>query len=150
MVVFGLLLASCAAGPAGPPTGPGPVLDVLLGDRRTTLPRAELVARAALAPDQDVRVVEIGRDAHTSHHVVGIRSGEPLHRHERHDLIVVVLEGHGRMRLGDTTRPVGQGSVVYTPRGAVHAFTNAGERPAYAHVVYSPPYDGEDRVLVGE
>lgn len=129
---------------------PGPVVDLLLDGERLTLARDALIAQAELAPGQAARVVEVGRDAHTSHHVVAIGrgEGEPLHRHDHHELVVVVLRGHGLMRLGEETRPVGEGSVLYVPRGAVHAFANASDAPAYAFVLYAPPFDGGDRVLV--
>jgi mannose-6-phosphate isomerase-like protein (cupin superfamily) len=129
------LLFAAAACRADPPAA---VLDTLLGERRT-VPLAELIASAELAPGQDVRVVEIGRDAHTSQHVVGLRTGEALHRHDHHDLVVVVLRGYGRMRLGDDTRAVGPGSIMVVPRGSVHAFTNESGEPAYAFTLYAPP-----------
>ena len=125
--------------------GPAPVLDTAF-DERVTVPIEELVARAELAADQDVRVVELGRDAHASQQLVAIRHGETPHRHDRHDLTVVILRGHGTMRLGDETRPVGQGSITHVPRGRVHAFTNQAPEPAVAWVLYAPPFDGEDRV----
>lgn len=133
-----LLAAACRAEP------PAPVLDLWLGERRTTA-IDELVKRTALAPDQDVRVVEIGRDEHTSHHLVATRSGEELHRHDRHELLVVILRGHGTLRMGEQKRAVGEGSILYVPRGTAHAFRNAAEEPSFAYVKYSPPFDGEDR-----
>ena len=143
----GLLLSGLAAG-ADPPDAPPAVLDVLLGER-LSLPLEELPGRVTLAPEQDFRVTELGRDAHTSHHVVAIRDAEVPHRHDRHDLLVVMLRGHGRMRLGNETRPVGEGSILYVPRGSVHAFTNASQEPAVAYAVYHPPFDGRDRVPAG-
>jgi mannose-6-phosphate isomerase-like protein (cupin superfamily) len=127
-----------------------PVVDLWLAGQRITASQEALIADTALAPDQDVRVREVGRDTQTSHHVVGIRTGEALHRHDRHDLVVVVMRGQGTMRLGAETRPVAQGSILYVPRGRIHAFTNtAGEdSPSFAYVIYSPPFDGQDRVPV--
>jgi mannose-6-phosphate isomerase-like protein (cupin superfamily) len=113
---------------------------------RTHRPLAELVAQAEPAPGEAIRVVEVGRDADASHHLVGLRASETPHRHDRHDLLVVILRGHGHMRQGEQTLPVGEGSIVYVPRGRVHAFTNASQTPAVAYVVYHPPYDGEDQV----
>lgn len=139
----GLFPALRGAGQADPPA----VLDAGLGGR-LHLPLNELAGRAPLAPDEDFRVVAIGRDAHTSHHVVSIRTREAPHRHDRHDLLVVVLRGHGRMRLGDEARPVGAGSILYVPRGTVHAFANSASEPAVAYAIYSPPFDGTDRVEV--
>ena len=144
LLLFGLALGVAGAGRAEPPA----VLDAQLGPQRTTLSFDALAARAALAPDQLVRVEEIGRDAHTSHHLVALRKGEEPHRHARHDLLIVMLRGHGSMLQGGEERAVGVGSILYVPRGHVHAFRNASAEPALAYVVYSPPFDGEDRIDV--
>lgn len=127
---------------------PAPVLDALVAGERLTLDFAALSARAALAEGEDFKAIELGRDAHTSHHVVAIRHTEVPHRHDRHDLFVVIVRGHGDMRLGDQKRAVGEGSALYVPRGTVHAFRNAAAKPAIAYAVYAPAFDGTDRVDV--
>ena len=133
---------------AAPATDPAPTVDALLGAERVRIPLAALAERAPLAPGQDFRVVEVGRDAATSHHVVAIRTAETPHRHDRHELFVMIVRGHGAMRIGDATLPVGQGSLLYVPRGAVHAFANESGAPAVAYAVYTPPFDAVDRVDV--
>jgi mannose-6-phosphate isomerase-like protein (cupin superfamily) len=125
-----------------------PVLDALLADGRLTLPLAELAELVPLPEGEGFALHELGRDAHASHHVVAIREREVLHRHDRHDLFVVILRGHGGMLLGDEERPVGQGSILYVPRGTVHAFRNASPDPALAYAVYAPAFDGKDRVII--
>lgn len=140
-------LALAACGPA-PQTSPAPVLDLGFA-ARVEEPLATLAARVPLAPDQDFRVEELGRSEHTSHHVGAIRTGEALHRHERHDQLVVLVRGNGTMRVGEEVRTVEQGSILFLPRGVAHAFTNGGVEPAIAYLVYAPPYDGRDRVEVG-
>ena len=134
-----------AAAPAAPPV---PTVDALLGAQRVRIPLAVLADRAPLAAGEDFRVVELGRDASTSHHVVAIRTAETPHRHDRHDLLVMVVRGYGSMRIGDATLPVGEGSLLYVPRGAVHAFTNESGAPSVAYAIYTPPFDGADRVEV--
>jgi len=142
------LALACAAGGAPPPDpGPQARLDALFPEGRRTQELEALLERAELAPGEDLRVVDLGRDAHTSHHLVAIRHAETPHRHDRHDLLVVVLRGHGALQIGDERRPLGEGSILYVPRGAVHAFRNAGPEPAVAYVVYTPAFDGEDRIL---
>ncbi len=126
---------------------PPAVFDGLLPGR-LHVPLEELAEGAPLAPEQGFRVDLIGRDAHTSHHVATIRDREVPHRHDRHDLLVVMLRGHGHMRLGDEERPVGEGSVLYVPRGTPHAFRNESDAPAVAYAMYAPAFDGEDRVTV--
>lgn len=148
-----LLLAICAAtlvSPAPAPAAdpPAAVFDVLLGGERRTEPLAELAQKVRLLPLQPARAVEIGRDDRTSHHAVAIRGAEDPHRHDHHDLIVVIAKGWGTMRLGDEERAVGEGSVLYVPRGTPHAFRNTSGRPALAYAIYSPAFDGRDRVPV--
>ena len=125
---------------------PPPQLDALYATGRLTLPLAALASRVTLAPGEDLRVVELARDAGTSQHLVAIRDREIPHRHAQHDLLVVMLRGHGSMRIGDDERPVGEGSILYVPRGSVHAFRNRSSEPAVAFAVYVPPFDGRDRI----
>ena len=125
---------------------PAAVLDALFADGRTTR-SLETLERPTLEPGQDFRVVEVGRDAHTSHHLVWIRNREVPHRHDRHDLVVVMLRGHGFIRIGREERAVGEGSILYIPRATVHAFRNTSDEPAAAYAVYTPAFDGQDRQL---
>lgn len=124
------------------------VFDALFPNGRRTESLAALADAETLGPDDAFRMREIGRDAHASHHVVWIRDREVPHRHDRHDLWVVMLRGHGTMRLGGEERPVGEGSVLYVPRGTVHAFRNLSGEVAAAYAVYAPAFDGRDRVDV--
>lgn len=129
-------------------SSPTPVLDALIAGERLTLELAALASRVTLADGEDFEIADLGRDAHTSHHVVAIRHAEVPHRHDRHDLFVVLVRGHGTMRIGDRERAVGAGSALYVPRGAVHAFRNGAAEPAIAYAVYAPAFDGVDRIDV--
>jgi mannose-6-phosphate isomerase-like protein (cupin superfamily) len=156
LVLLGsLLLSACGHGEAKPAArppaataAPQAMLDALFEDRRLTRPLADLAASAELAPGEAFRSVELGRDAHSSHHIVALRAREPLHRHEVHDLLVVVLKGHGSMRIGDEERAIGERSIVFVPRGAVHAMVNLSGEPLTGYAVFMPAFDGQDRVLV--
>lgn len=145
------LVLTATAFTAGAPharsdTPPAAVLDALFPQGRRTETLDRLVERETLAARQDFRVVEVGRDTATSHHLVWIRDRERPHRHDRHDLFVVILRGHGAMRLGDEERSIGPGSILYVPRSTVHAFRNASSEPAVAYAVYTPAFDGQDRI----
>ncbi len=147
--------ASCAialavaALAAAPPQSPAPAtLDALFPSGRLSLPLAALAEKYPLAPGKEFQVSEVGRDAGSSQHVVWIVDREIPHRHDTHDLFVVMVKGSGTMRLGAETRPVGEGSILYVPRGTPHAFANTSGAPAFAYAVYFPPFDGKDRVTV--
>jgi mannose-6-phosphate isomerase-like protein (cupin superfamily) len=115
------------------------VLDALLSGARTTRALDAIAREAQLPAGEALRAVELGRDAHTSHHVVAIRDREAPHTHAGNDLVVVLLRGHGHQLVAGEERPVGPGSILYIPRGTLHAFRNASTEPAVAYVVYLPP-----------
>ena len=140
----GFWLASGVTAADSPPA----VLDTLSPSGRDTVPLPALEERVKLAPGEDFRVILLARDTQTSQHLVAIRGAEVPHRHDRHALLVVILRGHGRMRLGAEERPVGEGSILYVPPGTVHAFRNESPEPAVAYAVYAPAFDGKDRVDV--
>jgi len=146
VAVAGLALVAIALA-ATPATAPA-TLDALFPAGRLTLPLAELAEKFPLAAGKDFQVSEIGRDAQTSQHVVWIADREVPHRHDTHDLFVVMVRGYGTMRLGAEERPVGAGSILYVPRGTPHAFRNESGAPALAYAVYFPAFDGADRVTV--
>ncbi len=142
LLPFIVLATTIACVSTPEPATPLPVLDALFGSERVSHSFDSLARRAALSGDSDFRVELIGRDEHHSHHVVSIRNAESPHRHDRHDLVVVLLKGHGEMLIGRETRPVGVGSILYIPRHTRHAFSNLSGEPATAYVIYTPPFDG--------
>lgn len=143
-----IALAVVSFGCAKPAAKSPATLDALFPDGRRTESLLALADSQTLAPGDDFKLREIGRDANSSHHLVWIRDREQPHRHDRHDLFVVMLRGHGFMRLGDEERAVGEGSILYVPRGTPHAFRNASGEVAVAYAVYAPAFDGTDRVPV--
>jgi mannose-6-phosphate isomerase-like protein (cupin superfamily) len=142
------LTVTLAAGAAPPRAGAGAMLDALFPEGRRTVSLQSLAASQTLEPGEGFRIVELGRDAHSSHHLVWIRDREIPHRHDRHDLLVVMLRGYGGMRIGADEHPVGEGSILYVPRGAAHAFRNGASEPAVAYAVYTPAFDGRDRATL--
>lgn len=65
--------------------------------------------------------------------------GPPPHRHRNEDEMFLVLEGSIRFLANDEwTEPLAPGSIVYTPRGVVHTFQNAGNTPCRQLVIITP------------
>lgn len=62
----------------------------------------------------------------------------PPHAHRDNEELVYVLEGRLRYVVGDETRDLMPGDHMYTPRGAVHAFSNPHDRTARALITLSP------------
>jgi mannose-6-phosphate isomerase-like protein (cupin superfamily) len=141
LVSLGALLLMGTSPPALPP----PSLDALFPGGRLRQSIDELLKSHPLEKGKTFQVTEVGRDANSSHHLVWIADREQPHRHDQHDLFVVVLRGWGTMRIGAETKPLGPGSLVYVPRATPHAFANESPEPAAAYAIYFPPFDGKDR-----
>ena len=104
--------------------------------------------RHALPAGQDFSLSDLGHTTGSSLHLVQIRTHEPLHVHRSHDAVVRVERGGGTLLLGATRWPLVPGSVVNIPRSVPHAFTNESPQPSVALVVFSPPFDRADVVLM--
>lgn len=69
------------------------------------------------APNYALRVIEVAPGGHTPDHT---------HPYEHENFVV---EGEGRVLLGDTWRDVGAGSVIFVPAGLRHTYVNASDTP---------------------
>ena len=65
-------------------------------------------------------------------------SGPPPHIHHREDEAFYVLEGQYEFLDEGRTITVGVGSLLYVPKGILHAHRNAGERPGRMLVSQTP------------
>ena len=124
-----------------PPAAP-PAFALHLTDWRS------VAAANPMAPTDNIVVTPMGHTAEASHHLVRVRDREPIHYHATHDLTVFVLSGTGRILLDTQEVPCMPGEVLHIPRGQVHSFINAGKDIAVAYVIFTPPMDGPDRVIV--
>lgn len=66
------------------------------------------------APNFALRVIEVAPGGHTPRHA---------HPYEHENY---VMEGQGRVLLGDAWHEVGPGSIVFVPAGMEHTYVNAG------------------------
>ncbi len=102
------------------------------------------------AGDAPVAVRELHRTSRVSTHEVVVVGEIRAHRHERHDETVTILEGRGTFVLDGEEHLVLPGTVLHVPAGAVHSYRHESPGATRAVSVFSPPFDGEDRVLVDE
>ena len=62
----------------------------------------------------------------------------PPHSHTNNEECVYVLDGTLRYTVGATSRDLGPGDSMHTPKGVVHGFSNPFESIARALIVLSP------------
>ncbi len=70
------------------------------------------------------------------------------HYHPRTEEIYYLLEGAGRMRIGDEFRDVGPGDAIAIPPGAVHTIENTGAVTLKFLCCCAPGYEDADTILV--
>jgi len=70
------------------------------------------------------------------------------HHHPRTEEIYYVLEGQGRVQLGEEARDVGPGDAIAIPPGTPHQITNTGRAVLKFLCCCAPAYEHEDTVLV--
>jgi len=105
-----------------------------------------LLNEHVLAKGQSFRTDVIAWDSASSVHLTQVETAVESHHHNAHDENVWIIRGSGRLTLGDQRMKVKAGQVVHIPRGTKHAFHNLGSNPAVVMSVFSPGFDGKDRV----
>jgi quercetin dioxygenase-like cupin family protein len=74
----------------------------------------------------------------------GLNSFEPgqehvLHAHEGQDKLYLLLEGSGRVRVGEQTEHLFAGDAAFAPSGVQHSICNPGPERLVVMVVLAPP-----------
>lgn len=69
---------------------------------------------------------------------VGPGAGEPPHVQHRDDECLCVLEGRFEVLIEDELFEAGPGSVIYVPKGTLHAFEKANEGPGRLLAIHTP------------
>jgi len=72
------------------------------------------------------------------------------HRHEVLEEVYYILEGAGRMTIGEEQRQVGAGDAIYIPRTCRHTLTNMGTEPMRILLVCGPAFYFEDHRIEQE
>ena len=70
------------------------------------------------------------------------------HFHPATEEIYYILEGRGRMQIGDEVRLVGPGDAIAIPPGAIHTIENPSQQTLKFLCCCAPAYDDHDTVLV--
>lgn len=139
----------------GRPPGPAPVKK-LKADVPFAAQAEKLLRENPIGPGEKTKVIPLRVTGEITVLLIQTHAGVPLHYHAEHEETVVILQGEGENLIADkpgadqkpkayAARP---GSILFAPRGFVHGFRKTGQGPAAALSIFSPPFDGKDRVPV--
>jgi mannose-6-phosphate isomerase-like protein (cupin superfamily) len=73
---------------------------------------------------------------------VGAKVGR--HHHVETEEVYYILQGSGRMTVGDEVREVNAGDAIFIPRMQTHTLENTGQTPITLLLVCGPAYSYED------
>lgn len=65
-------------------------------------------------------------------------SGHERHTHPESDEILYVLDGEGEQEVGDESKSITTGDLVFVPEGIEHGTHNTGWKPLQLLAVYAP------------
>ncbi len=134
VILIAMTFTATAGAQSTPAAGPG-VYDI-----------DSLLNEFQLAKGQPFRSDVIAWDSTSSVHLTQVETVVDMHHHVKHDENVWIIRGAGRLTLGDQKLKVKAGQFVHIPRGTSHAFHNLGSNPAVVISVFSPGFDGKDRI----
>ncbi len=108
----------------------------------------EHVAKVPIGPEEEVKSIEIHRDAIYSINVVQVNPGKEvkLHCHAEHEEAVRIVRGNGMMIIDGRASAVGPGAFFVLRAGQDHGFKNSGTGVCVAVTGHEPPFDGKDRI----
>ena len=90
----------------------------------------------------------LNTDSNVSSFVIWINDEVKAHQHLSHSEHVVIIEGSGKMLLGDQKIDVHPGDLIFIPEKTVHALKVTSTEPMKVLSIQSPEFDGSDRVPV--
>lgn len=90
----------------------------------------------------------VAGDSLASSFCIVIKKEVKAHYHAEHSEHVIVLEGDGMMRVGDSLFDIHANDAIFIPKRTVHAVTSTGRKPLKVLSIQAPAFDGRDRVFV--
>ncbi|GJM04385.1 MAG: hypothetical protein DHS20C09_03760 [marine bacterium B5-7] len=97
---------------------------------------------------ENVHVVKLASDTHSTDFVIFVKNTVPLHKHVEHSETIYVLEGKGLFQLGDQSMEIVAGDYIRVPKGMPHAVKVLSSIPLKIISVQAPEFFGKDRVKV--
>jgi len=110
-----------------------------------------VIGTEGLAPDSltfdNIYVQQLSSDSLSSTFAIWIKLKVKQHKHVYHTEHVYVLEGKGKMSIGDSTLMIKKGDFITIPKDTWHGVKVTSKRTMKVISVQSPQFKGLDRVF---
>lgn len=115
---------------------------------------AQISINKDLQPDStsftNVYVKHIHSDEMASVFIIWIKKEVKSHKHELHTEVVTILQGRGKMKLGNEERKIRKGDVIVIPMNTPHSVITSSRKPLKVISVQAPIFKGADRIWIEE
>jgi mannose-6-phosphate isomerase-like protein (cupin superfamily) len=113
---------------------------------------AQISINKDLQPDStsytNVYVKHMHSDDKASVFVIWIKKEVKSHKHEHHTEVVTVMQGRGKMKLGEDVRKIRKGDVIIIPMNTPHSVITSSRKPLKVISVQTPIFKGADRIWI--
>jgi mannose-6-phosphate isomerase-like protein (cupin superfamily) len=107
-----------------------------------------LAALKQKAAYDNTAATNVYSDSVATSNVIWIKKDVRPHYHNSHTEQAYVIEGTGKMLLGNQIIDVRPGDLITIPKGTIHALRVTSSTPMKVLTIHSPSFDGSDRVQV--
>ena len=100
------------------------------------------------APSRGIGIQQLFQDSvDCSSFLILIEKEVKKHKHLSHNEHVYVLEGRGKMFLGDESFSIRKGDLIFIPKNTFHSVKTTSKKPLKVISIQAPFFDGTDRVF---
>lgn len=102
----------------------------------------------SITQSNNIYVKPTSSDSLASGFVIIIKKEVKLHKHLQHSEHVIVLEGEGKMRVGEKEFTIKKNDIIFIPKNTPHKVITTSKKPLKVISIQSPYFDGKDRVIL--
>ena len=97
---------------------------------------------------ENILIKKLYSDNQSTSFVIWVKDNVKAHYHAEHTEQLFILEGKGKMTIGEQTSNIKKGDYFVIPKGVPHSVKVIGRKPLKVLSVQSPEFVGKDRVFV--
>jgi mannose-6-phosphate isomerase-like protein (cupin superfamily) len=110
----------------------------------------DVLQKEKVDPGQPFQSTPLLRGPNCSFNLAQLVTVVKSHYHRDRDEVVYLVRGNGLVTIAGREYQVMPGYAYLVPKGTIHRFVNLGPDPAVVLSVFSPAFDGKDRIFVEE
>jgi mannose-6-phosphate isomerase-like protein (cupin superfamily) len=119
----------------------------------TTLWSQDIVSVIDAQPNGDydnIHIKKLDTDDNSTSFIIWVKQSVKSHKHETHSEVIYVVEGTGKMTIGEKTYEIKKGDSFRIPKNTYHSLKVTGNEPIKVISVQAPEFFGKDRVFENE